>query len=220
MQLAQTLKVGFLDPGLPLLNGTVRFSLPGDQTVHIDDAHWPLAGGALRIRDFSVPFGGAPKQVVAEVEGLDLAGLAQRIDIDGLSAEGRLTGRIPVRFTPGGPVIDDARLRASNGGVIRYRSDIATKTLKASGQGAEVLAQALEDFRFRALEISMNGPLTGQIVAGAEIKGANPALYDGKAVELNVQLEGALRELLQSASVMKDLPDAIRDRVQGPLGAQ
>ena len=66
----------------------------------------------------------------------------------------------------------------------------------------------------------MNGPLTGQIVAGAEIKGSNPTLYDGKAIELNVRLEGALRELLQSASVMKDLPDAIRDRVQGPSGAQ
>ena len=216
----QTLKIGFLDPGLPLLNGTVRFSLPGDQTVQLDEAYWPLTGGVLRIRDFSVPFDGAPTKVVAEVEGLDLAELAKHIDIDGLSAEGRLTGRIPVRFTPEGLVIDDARLRATEGGAIRYQSSIAVETLEASGQGAEILAQALEDFRFRVLEISMNGPLTGQIVAGAEIKGANPALYDGKAVELNVRLEGALRELLQSASVMNDLPDAIRDRVQGPSGVQ
>ncbi len=216
----QTLNIGFLDPGMPLLNGQVRFSLPGDQTLLLEEANWPLAGGALRIRDFLVPFDRAPERVIAEVEDLDMSALAKQIDITGLTAQGRLSGRAPVRFTPDGAVIDDARLRASDGGVIRYRSAIAAETLKSSGQGAEVLGQALEDFRFRVLEISMNGPLTGQIVAGAEIKGSNPTLYDGKAIELNVRLEGALRELLQSASVMKDLPDAIRDRVQGPSGAQ
>ena len=56
------------------------------------------------------------------------------------------------------------------------------------------------------------------ITAKAKIEGANPALYDGKRIELNVSLQGALRDLLQSASVIQDLPGNIRDQVQSPSG--
>ncbi len=83
---------------------------------------------------------------------------------------------------------------------------------------ADLLARALADFRYSDLQISLDGPLSGDITAKAQLNGANPALYDGKRIELNVTLQGALRDLLQSASVVQDLPETIRGRVQGSSG--
>jgi len=214
----QTLDVGLLDAGLPLRNGRVTFDLPGSGIVHVARAHWPVAGGTLDIVDLNVPFEGAPGVVIANLKDLDAGDLAQSVDIDGLEADGRLAGSIPVRITADGPVIDDARIWSEKGGVLRFRSKVALESLKQSGEMADLLARALADFRYSDLQVSLDGPLSGDITAKAKINGANPALYDGKRIELNVTLQGALRDLLQSASVIQDLPGNIRDHMQGPSG--
>jgi len=214
----QTLVVGLLDAGLPLRNGGVTFDLPGTDTLHIARAHWPVAGGTLDIVDLNVPFDGAPGVIIANLKDLDAGDLARSADIEGLEADGRLAGSIPVRITADGPVIDDARIWSEKNGVLRFRSQVALESLKQSGEMADLLARALADFRYSDLQVSLDGPLSGDITAKAKINGANPALYDGKRIELNVTLQGALRDLLQSASVIQDLPGNIRDRVQGPSG--
>jgi hypothetical protein len=76
------------------------------------------------------------------------------------------------------------------------------------------------NFRFDDLDIRLDGPLDGEILAKAQINGSNPDLYDGKRIELNVSLQGALREFLQSANVIRNIPETIRYRVQGPTGNQ
>lgn len=214
----QTLSVGLLDAGLPLRGGSLTFDLPGTDAVHIVKASWPVAGGTLEIGDLNVPFDRPPDLVIANLKNLDAADLARNLDIDGLEADGTLAGSIPVRITDDGPVIDDARIWSLKNGKLKFRSEVALESLKQSGEMAELLSRALSDFRYTDLQVSMNGPLSGDITATAKLDGANPALYDGKRIELNVSLQGALRDLLQSASVVQDLPGNIRDQVQGPSG--
>lgn len=214
----QTLSVGLLDAGLPLRGGTLTFDLPGKDAVHIVKASWPVAGGTLELNNLNIPFDRPPDLVVADLKNLDAADLARNLDIDGLEADGTLAGSIPVRITEDGPVIDDARIWSLKSGGLKFRSQVALESLKQSGDMAELLSRALSDFRYTDLQMSMNGPLSGDITAKAKIEGANPALYDGKRIELNVSLQGALRDLLQSASVIQDLPGNIRDQVQSPSG--
>ena len=214
----QTLTVGLIDAGIPLLAGEISLTLPGEGAVHINRAVWPLAGGRFDIIDLNIPAGGMPDVIIGNIKDMDATVLARSIDIDGLEASGKLSGSVPIRITDKGPVIDDARIWSHNGGVLKFHSKVAVESLKQSGEMAELLAKALSDFRFNDLQISMDGPLSGDITAKAKIKGANPALYEGKRIELNVTLQGALRDLIQSASVINDLPETIRDRVRGPSG--
>lgn len=214
----QTLRIGFLDAGLPLSDGVAKFNLPGDGAIHVDSVLWPLAGGRLVIRDLRLPLDALPEVIVADIEGVNAATLVGMADIADLEAEGNLSGRVPVRLTDDGPVIDHATLSATGGGVLRYRSAAAAETLKQSGQSAELLARALDDFQFTKFSLTLNGPLTGNITAEAQIDGANPKLYSGQRIELNVRLQGALRDLMQSASVINVLPESIRDRLQSPSG--
>ncbi|MDF1750971.1 MAG: YdbH domain-containing protein [Alphaproteobacteria bacterium] len=215
---AQTLRVGLIDAGLPLRDGVLNFTLPGDNSIRLLKAEWPLAGGSLSVQDITIPFDAMPTSFVATIKSLDANEMAKTIDIEDLHAEGELEGSVPVRITDDGPIIDNARIWTVKPGVLRFRSEAAVQSLKQSGEMAELLAQALANFQYSEMDISLDGPLSGDITANARIKGGNPDLYDGKKIELNVNLQGALRDLLQSASVFKDLPDTIRDRVQGPSG--
>lgn len=214
----QTLKIGLVDVGLPLRSGDVRFNLPGNGSLNILSAAWPLAGGTISFRDVNIPFDKIPTSFVATIKSLDAKEIARSIDIENLEAEGRLEGSVPIRITDAGPVIDNARIWTNTPGVLRFRSEAAVKSLKQSGEMAELVVKALANFQYSDIDVSLDGPLSGDITATAKIKGANPDLYDGKKIELNVNLHGALRDLMQSASVFKDLPETIRDRVQGPSG--
>ena len=214
----QRLIIGLVDPGLPLRNGEVIFEFPGDNSLKILTAKWPLAGGTISLRDVNVPFDNVPSSFVATIKSLDAGEIARSIDIEDLEAEGKLEGSVPVRITDTGPVIDNARIWTVAPGVLKFRSQAAVQSLKQSGEMAELLAKALANFQYTNIDLSLDGPLSGDISATAKINGANPDLYKGKKIELNVNLHGALRDLMQSASVFKDLPETIRDQVQGPSG--
>lgn len=216
----QSFTLGLVDAGFPLNNGKLEFELPGDNTTRVDEVSWPFAGGKLGIDRFIVPFDAMPKGMTATINGLDASQLVALADVADLNAEGSLNGFIPIRLTDQGVVIDNARLSSIGAGVLRYRSASAAESLKQSGGSAEILARALENFRFDDLDIRLDGPLDGEILAKAQINGSNPDLYDGKRIELNVSLQGALREFLQSANVIRNIPETIRDRVQGPTGNQ
>jgi len=214
----QTLTLGLVDAGIPLRNGEIKLTLPGDGDVHINRAVWPLAGGSLDIVNLHIPAGQLPEVIIANIHDMDANELARSVDIDGLEADGKLAGSLPIRLAADGPVIDDAKIWSVKSGRLSFRSQAALQSLKQSGEMAGLLAKALADFRYNDLQMSLDGPLSGDITAIAKLKGANPSLYDGKRIELNVTLQGALRDLLQSASVFNDLPETIRDRVRGPSG--
>lgn len=216
----QSFTLGLVDAGFPLTNGKLEFELPGDNTARVDVVTWPFAGGRLGIDRFIVPFDAMPKGMTATINGLDAAQLVALADVADLNAEGSLNGSVPIRLTDQGVVIDNARLSSIGAGVLRYRSASAAASLKQSGESADILARALQNFRFDDLDIRLDGPLDGEIIAKAQINGSNPDLYDGKRIELNVSLRGALREFLQSANVIRNIPETIRDRVQGPTGNQ
>jgi len=216
----QTFTMGLVDAGFPLMDGRLEFELPGDNTARIDLVSWPFAGGRVGADQIIVPFDKLPDSITATINGVDAAELVNLADVPDLDAKGALNGIIPIRFTDKGVVIDNAQISSMGAGVLRYRSASAAETLKQSGGSAEILSNALQDFRFDDLSIRLDGPLDGEIIAKAQINGSNPALYDGKRIELNVSLQGALREFLQSANVIRNIPETIRDRVQGPSGNQ
>ncbi len=216
----QSVAIGRLDAGIPLFGGEVTVNLPGQGRVEVPVATWPLAGGRLAIRDIVLTPDDPLSFIDASLDGLDGGTLAALLDIEGFEADGTLSGQIPLRLTTDGPVIDNAQLRAVREGHLRFRSPAAIEALKGQGGSAELLAEALEDFRYTELELTVDGPLSGEISARAKIKGANPALYEGKRIDLNVNLTGDLRELLQSASVISDIPAAVRDRIGPPAGIQ
>ena len=86
---------------------------------------------------------------------------------------------------------------------------------RQGGANVSLLLQALENFRYEALRITLDGRTDAEMDIGLHVKGANPDLYDGYPIELNLDLEGELANILRSGLASYQIPERIRERMQG-----
>ena len=84
--------------------------------------------------------------------------------------------------------------------------------------GVALLLQALRDFRYESLSMTLNGETGGETEIGLRISGANPELYDGYPIALNVNVSGELYDLLRqglaAGRYARQAEEYYRDRVQ------
>ena len=159
-------------------------------------ARW--AGGALRTGGLVIDPSAARHDFTLEVAGVDLAEIVALAEIDGLAASGRLSGRVPITVTEAGVVIEDGRLdAAAGGGSLRYAPGGAPAALRQAGEGATLMLDALEDFRYEALSITLEREADGETEVALHIKGSNPDFYDGYPVEFNLTISGELDAMLR-----------------------
>lgn len=211
----QQLAIGLLDLGLPLTAGTTTFQLTDGPRLEVEQLEWRFAGGTARAEPFSL---GSPLEglnVTLQAEQLDLGQLLALTRMDGLSGEGRLYGMLPVRLSQGAAVIAGGELAATAPGVLRYAAGSAPAALQAGGEGVDLLLQALENFHYEALKITLDGRTDAAMDIGLHLAGANPDLYDGHPVEFNLDLEGELANILRRGVASYQIPERIRERMQG-----
>ena len=198
----QTVTIAAADVGVPLSGIAARFQVLREGTVLVEHAGWPWAGGTIETRDVRFTPGAERHNLTLEVRDVDLASLVTMIDLEGLAGSGRLSGRIPVEVVGDTPYIRHGHLStAQGGGVISYASESTDATLRNSGAGGELLADALKDFRYTEVSMDIDGETTGPIDVRLRVAGANPDLYDGHPIELNVNVEGDLGQLLRAGTV-------------------
>jgi hypothetical protein len=211
----QQLAIGLLDLGLPLTAGIATFQLKGGPRLEVEQLRWSFAGGTARAEPFSL---GSPLEaldVTLRAEELDLGQLLALTRLNGLSGEGTLDGVLPLRISAGAATVEGGKLAAAGPGVLRYAAEAAPPALRAGGEGVDLLLQALENFHYEALEITLDGRTDAAMDIGLHLAGANPDLYDGHPVEFNLDLEGELANILRQGIASYQIPDRIRERMQG-----
>jgi hypothetical protein len=211
----QQLAIGLLDLGLPLTSGIMTFQLLPGLLLEVEQLEWRLAGGTARAEPFSL---GSPLEgldVTLRADQLDLGQLLALTRLDGLSGEGSLDGVLPLRLSAGAVIIEGGELAARAPGVLRYASESAPAALQAGGEGVGLLLQALENFHYEALKITLDGRTDAAMDIDLHLAGANPDLHDGHPVEFNLDLEGELANILRQGVASYQIPERIRERMQG-----
>ncbi len=209
----QTIMVNRLIAGVPLEKGQIQFTLrPNDQVI-LYPMKWNWAGGSLVTDQMQTNWKKpALKEIKLHVRQIDLQSLMSLMLKQDFAAEGVLDGTIPVRFADGRVLLENATLAAINEGKLRYTT--ADPSLVASGGAStELLAKALEDFHFKVLSMRVNSEPDGKSLIALQIKGANPALYDGKPIELNVNLRGNLEEIIKHSMDVYALPSQLEKQL-------
>jgi hypothetical protein len=190
----QTLDIGRIEAGLPLTDGRMTAILT-PTTFDVVNAEWPFAGGRLSVEPVRVPLGAGDRRVILRAENLELGLLAAFADEPALNADGRISGFVPVVLGEEGIRIDHAEF-TGQAGRLSWASDTAEAAAGSAGEGADLLARALEDFRMRHLRLTLDGPLEGELTAGLSLAGSSPAVYDGYPMEINLDVRGPLAQLL------------------------
>lgn len=208
----QQVKVGLLDVGVPLTDGTVRFGYGRDGRLSIESAQWHWAGGLLRSDPVAFRPEAPKGTVTLHAEGVDLAQLFAMIDVDGLEASGRLGGSLPVTLAGDTIRVDGGVLDSAGPGTLRYDPEKPPSALQGDpGSPTGMLLGALTDFRYESLRLTVDGQAGGELSVGVAVRGANPTFYDGYPVALNLKLSGALDRILRQSLDAARIPDAVRE---------
>jgi hypothetical protein len=210
----QQLAIGLVDIGLPLTDGLLTFDLEPGQLV-VEQLGWQLAQGRIRAAPFTIGSGPMRFATTLTAERLKLDEIFALAQLDGLSGEGTMHGTLPITIAGAEAVIAQGELVSDGPGWVRYRPKQPPAALEAGGQNVNLLLQALENFRYKDLRLTIDGRTDGEMDVRLHIAGANPDLYDGYPIEFNLNLEGALANVLRQGLAGYQIPERIRERMQG-----
>ena len=182
------LRIAGLPPG-PL---DLQFSLPGSDRLLVDRATLGFSGGALSLAGVTLARD-RPLDTALEVRAVDLGAVLTLIGIDGLSGSGALDGRIPVRVDLAGAAIVGGRLVATGPGVVRYTGaglpDAVSGADRAARDTLRLVRQALTDFHYTGLTLTLDRSPDGEGSLMISLKGANPAVLEGYPFAFNIRLD-------------------------------
>ena len=188
----QRLRADVQIASLPPGHFDLLFSLNAGNRLRINEAGYEIAGGTLALVAATIE-PGRPLDTALEIRAVDLGALLGLIGVEGLSGSGALDGRIPVHVAANGVAIRDGRIAAKGRGVVRYagaglQGAIAAADT-AAGDTLKLLQDALADFHYTEMTMTLDRSVTGDGSLLIHLKGANPAVLDGHPFNLNIRLE-------------------------------
>jgi hypothetical protein len=210
----QQLAVGLVNVGLPLTNGLLTFDLQPGQLL-VEELRWEFAQGRIRAAPFTVGSEGMQFSTTLKAERLQLDEIFALAQLEGLTGEGTMHGTVPITVSGGEATIAGGELVSDRPGWVRYRPDQAPAALQAGGQNVNLLLQALENFRYDKLRLTIDGRTDDEMDVRLHLAGANPDLLGGHPIEFNLNLEGALANILRAGLAGYQIPERIRERMQG-----
>jgi len=207
----QALSIDLLDVGAMLRNGRAQMAIVAGNTVTVTDARFTWAGGMLSAAPFTIPLDNPNTSINFSAGGIDLTTLLTELPVDGLSATGVLDGTVPVRIVGDSVHIDNGQLQSRGPGIIRYASGGVGE---GQDEGVQLLLDAIENFHYESLGVSLDGRTGGDLTVGLSIRGANPDVYDGYPIALNVNVSGALDDILSEGIQTLTIGDRAREYFQ------
>jgi hypothetical protein len=208
----QEIAVEQLIAGLPMTNALVRFELDGP-LVKIAEGRLDMAGGHAGIAPTDIALNAAGQRMTLNIDQLSVSELFKIAGVAGLSGEGAISGAAPITLFPNGIIVDNAKFAADAPGVLKYDAAQAPASLSTAGSSVGMALQALSDFHYKELIVTLNRKLTGDTDLGLHISGSNPSFYNGYPVEFNLNLSGKLDEVLRKGLAGYRLPSIIEERL-------
>ena len=197
----QQVTLSQVDLGLPASDIAAHFSLrPGERALPflvLEDAGFQFLGSTVRVEPQDYDLYSETHRVLVTVSDLDLVRLFELLDIEGVSGTGRINGAIPVSIGPEGFSIEQSRLAAETG-ILRIASPAARELLSGGGEQVALLLEALEDFRYEVLELSIDKTAQQDLTAKLSILGANPEVLDGHPFQVNINLASNIENVMSA----------------------
>jgi Dicarboxylate transport len=216
----QTAHVRELHPGVAFSDAELRWALEplpdrAGSRLLIESFAAGFAGGHVAVRDALLDPLAAQNRIDFRLEEVDVAKLFAIASLEGVSGTGRLSGTIPVLVRGSAVAIAKSELTAQ-GGVLQMRSQRVASVLSGGGQSVQLLLDALADFHYDQLTVTIEKDFAGEAAVRVHLEGNNPGVLGGRAFRINLNLSGNLDRLIASLLEIARLSDrAVRATVGG-----
>ena len=216
----QTVAVAAVNVGLPLSDGVTVVSLDKDRNFTLHSAEWSAVGGKISSSAFTMPLTTMTSAVTLTAKQLDLQQLFAIAPLEGLTAEGKVDGSLPMNIEKGHFIIKNGTLSTTAPGIIRYNPQNPPSFLADTSQKQIIdLKAALTQFNYESLGLTINGELGKSQQMQMRIKGRNPLFYGGKPVNFNLNVEGPIESIIRYNPGSSRIPDSIRKLMEAYEGA-
>ena len=222
----QVATVDQINPGVAVENGVIHYQTLSSTQVKVLGAEWPFSGGELTLDPTLLDFsGGQARRLTFEISGMDAGQFVQKFDFKNLDASGTFNGTLPMVFDADGGRVENGELKVQRGGgTIAYVGDLSQKDL---GTWGNMAFQALKSIRYDSLDITLNGPLAGEMVTQVRFAG----VHQGKGTHtnflvkrlmhlpflFNVTIHAPFRQLISSAESLYDPSSLPQDKLKALL---
>lgn len=190
----QVATLGYVNPGIAVENGELRYQLLPGQRVAVEGGRWPFSGGELTllptVMDFSAE---KPRNLSFRVVGLDAGKFIQTLELENVSATGTFDGLLPMVFDASGGRIVGGILVARQqglppriipeageldipcdparaGGTLAYVGQVSNENV---GRMGRLAFDALKDLQYKCLTVLMDGAIDGEVVTQVAFNGVN-----------------------------------------------
>jgi len=217
----QTLGARRVVAGLAFANPTISYRIERSPDgplprLAILSAAVGLAGGRVSMRPTHLDANRDAHELGLELEGVELKQLFDLLAIEGVSAEGRVSGSLPIHISRDRVFIRDGRLETAGPGILRLRSEATRQALAGGGAQVDLVLEVLRDFHYTKLAITLDRLEDGRDIVRLSTEGRNPTVKNGRHINLNVNLETDLDKLLSLAREGYRLSqDALRATLDG-----
>ncbi len=209
----QTIRAESFNPGINLQDGFISIDLLEEGRIGFTDGGWPFAEGEISIEPFVWTPGAQRNEAVLTAEKLNLAALVGLFNNQALEAAGTVSGRVPVVIAENNVAVEDAKLTADEDGFFSYQGQVS-KAAAQGGSQANLAFRALENFQFRVLEVTLDGPVTGEMDLGIQLEGFNPEVLNGYPFAFDIDLSADLVRLIRDTTQGFRIREQIEKKLQ------
>lgn len=205
---AQELSVGAVDLGFPLTDGVAVFRVTDTAQFDLNALSFNWAGGVVSVTPLTLSPDLPLEGIDLAVKGVQLAKLTELVPDKGVSGEGILDGRLPIRLTDEGPAVQHGYLEAREPGILRYERSLQ------EGETPSAVDDVLSNLQYSKLRLDVNGGLRGGVTIGLNVEGKNPDYLDGYPVVLDVNVNGPLGAIMNDGLATYKVPSQILERMR------
>ncbi|MGL3821144.1 intermembrane phospholipid transport protein YdbH family protein [Sphingopyxis sp. R3-92] len=225
----QIARIREINPGIPVVDGTIEYRLLGDNKVRVEGGSWPFAGGQLLLHPATLDFNATePRRLSFDIVGVDAAVFLQSFGFENINATGRFDGTLPVEFDGlGGRIVGGRIDSRDGGGTLAYVGELSNRNL---GAIANFAFGALRSLKYDDLSIIMNGDLDGEMITDIRFggvgqgEGATRNFLTNQVAKLpfvfNIKITAPFRQLLTSAKGFYDPTIFIEQNLPALMRAQ
>jgi hypothetical protein len=193
-----------------LAKGQISLFGRQDKGLTFSDISFDFAGGKISADPLTVGQG-ENKAVSTRIhlDKVDLDELSRLFGNTSLTAQGLLSGEIPIEIKDSKLIFKGGALNSLDKGYFKYNPEQFPASLQGDDPRMKTVREALSDFQFSLLSFEMDGPMDGHMTTTLKASGTSP-VFGERPIELNLNLEGDLGKVLQQALQAGDLSSTLR----------
>ncbi|SNX60761.1 Dicarboxylate transport [Nitrosomonas ureae] len=198
-QPGQKITVKQIDFGVPLENLLVSYHIldTNPPQIALEKAQFFMMDGMISVAPVIIDPAAKYSDMLIRISNIDLESFFNLIKVDGLAGSGHLDGQVPLTIEEDQLTIRNGRLAAKAPGILHFQSQKASQWFASAGEEMNLLLQAMQDFHYTELSLTLDKSVAHDLVAQLSLLGNNPKVKEGQDFRLNIRLETDIDKILQ-----------------------